>query len=325
MRVLITGGAGFLGYHTAAALADASDEVVLVDNFSRSTEDKDLAALTKRPNVSLRKTDLLYPGAWDDLRGSFDTVIHFAAINGTRHFYERPYEVLDVNIALVLELLRWHQRAAAQAKIVFTSSSETYAGTSGIPVPTPEAVPLTVKDLSNPRWSYAASKIAGEALVMNYGRTTGVPFLIIRPHNIYGPRMGKDHVIPEFTARILRKEDPFVINGADDSRAFCYVEDFVRGAVAAATGRGADGQVVNLGDDREETRIGDLANLMFGIAGVSPRVVIREAPPGSVKRRRPDISRARRLLGYEPRTGLRAGVEVTFKWYAQQMADGVAR
>ena len=325
MRILITGGAGFLGYHTAMALANTGHHLVVADNFSRGTADRDFAVLAKRPNVSLRKTDLLSPSAWDGFRGAFDAVIHFAAINGTRHFYDRPYEVLDVNIALVLELLRWHKRSSQRARIVFSSSSETYAGTPGIRVPTPESVPLTVSDLSNPRWSYATSKIAGEALVMNYGRTSAVPFVIIRPHNIYGPRMGHDHVIPEFAARILRHEDPFVINGGDNTRAFCFVSDFVQGVVAAVAEGGADGEVINLGDDREETRISDLAVLMFKIAEFSPKVITSDAPEGSVKRRCPDISKAVRLLGYRPKTLLRSGAETTFHWYAGQTPSGAAR
>jgi UDP-glucose 4-epimerase/UDP-glucuronate decarboxylase len=324
MRFLITGGAGFLGCHTAEALADVGHQVVAADDFSRGSDDGAIAALAARENVSLHRANLLLPAAWNSLTGKFDCVIHFAAINGTRHFYERPYEVLDVNISLVTEMLRWHRRSGQRGRIVFTSSSETYAGTSGVPVPTPETVVLTVEDMSNPRWSYATSKIAGESLVTNYGRTSGAPYVVIRPHNIYGPRMGNDHVIPEFAARIAKKEDPFVINGGENTRAFCFVRDFVRGTVLAAiTGR-ADGQVINVGDDREEVRISDLAKLMFSVAGVSPKVVVRPAPAGSVVRRCPDISRARRLLGYEPQVNLREGVEATFKWYARQVQGTVA-
>ncbi len=325
MRFLITGGAGFLGYHTVAALADAGHQVVAADDFSRGSQDKDLTALAARPKVSLRKADLLQPGAWDSIDGQFDAVIHFAAINGTRHFYERPYEVLDANISLVIEMLRWHRRSRQRGRIVFTSSSETYAGTAGVPIPTPETVALTVEDMCNPRWSYATSKIAGEALVINYGRTAGVPFVVIRPHNIYGPRMGHDHVIPQFAARILQKEDPFVISGGDNTRAFCFVQDFVRGTVLAAATDGADGHVINLGDDREETRITDLADLMFRVAGVSPGVLVRDAPPGSTMRRCPDISKARRMLGYEPQVRLRAGLEATFRWYSGLTEDRVAK
>lgn len=326
MRILVTGAAGFLGYCVAVRLKDAGHDLVLADDFSRGQQDAAYVSLCAAASVSAHAVDLLQAESWDVLDGEFDAVLHMAAINGTRHFYERPYEVLDTNLHLVQNLLLWHGARSPRAKIVFTSSSEVYAGVDGVPVPTPEDVPVGFEDIQNPRYSYAASKIAGELLIRHYGESTGVSFAIVRPHNIYGPRMGFDHVIPQFITRLARRDDPFRILGGDQSRAFCYVDDFTGGLTAALESDRADGEIVNLGDDRVETRIVDLADLLFAIAGHHPAVELKEAPPGSVRRRCPDLSKARALLGYRPVVPLEEGLRHTWKWYSAELgAPGTFR
>ena len=320
MKILITGAGGFIGCHTSLAMADAGHELVCADNFSRGVADDFIERLRSQPNVRFVEANLAEDRAWNELGSEFDAVIHLAAINGTRHFYERPYDVLSTNVRLVQNMLEWHRQANPRARIVFTSSSETYAGVPGTPVPTTEDVSIGVDDIRNPRFSYAISKIAGEGLVLGYAQATSAPYVIIRPHNVYGPRMGDDHVIPEFAVRLVGKEDPFVINGGENTRAFCYVDDFVAGLSAAAVTGDADGHIVNLGDDSEEISIVDLARRMISYVDVSPRVEVREAPAGSVMRRCPDITLARRLLGYEPAVSLDRGIANTVEWYSTRRA-----
>jgi len=320
VKILITGAGGFIGCHTALALSAAGHDLVCADDFSRGVADDLTDRLRGRPDVTFVEVDLLNEDSWSELGTGFDVVIHLAAINGTRHFYERPYEVLSTNVRLVQNMLEWHRGANPAARIVFTSSSETYAGVDGLPVPTPEGVPIGVDDVRNPRYSYAISKIAGEALVLGYAQATSAPYVIIRPHNVYGPRMGDDHVMPEFAIRLMDKEDPFVISGGENTRAFCYVDDFVAGLSSAAVSGGADGEIINLGDDDEEITIVDLARRMIKIAGVNPRIEVRDAPVGSVMRRCPDITLARRLLGFQPTVGLDQGLARTFEWYSSRHA-----
>ena len=204
-------------------------------------------------------------------------------------------------------------------RLFFASTSEAYAGgveLGHVPVPTPEAVPLVVADIGNPRFAYAASKILGEAAVIHSARARGVPFVIGRLHNVYGPRMGADHVIPELCLRALAKEDPFRVYGLEQRRAFCHVSDALdaiqRLMAAAVT---AEGVVVNVGNDREETTVAALLELVLNAAGFKPQLDPRPAPPGSVARRRPDISRLRSLTGFEPRVSLAEGVRETLEWY----------
>jgi UDP-glucose 4-epimerase/UDP-glucuronate decarboxylase len=169
-----------------------------------------------------------------------------------------------------------------------------------------------------PRASYALSKMATELLLRHYSRSHGFAARITRYHNVYGPRMGYDHVIPQFIERLLAGEDPFTIYGAYQSRAFCYVDDAVEATMRLAALRTADPVVMNIGNDREELQIVDLARRLFDVAGRSPALRIEPPPPGSPERRQPDIGRLRELTGFEPRVQLDEGLRRTYAWYRQR-------
>lgn len=316
-KALVTGGAGFIGLHLARALADAGQEVTVVDNLSRGQEDEEFRAFLERGNVHAVRADLTEPSAYAGLERDYDHVYHLAAVNGTRWFYEIPDQVLRVNLLSTIHLLDWFTGSRC-GKVLFGSSSEAYAGLAkplGLPYPTPEEVPLGLDDPYNARWSYGGSKLAGELLVINYARQRRRRATIVRFTNVYGPRMGYDHVIPEFLGRILRREDPFVIHGAQPTRTFCYVEDAVRATRMVMDAAVTDGATLNVGSDQEELPMEELARRMLRLFGGQPRLEARPAPPGSVLRRRPDITRLRKL-GYEPRVGLDEGLRRTHAWYA---------
>jgi UDP-glucose 4-epimerase/UDP-glucuronate decarboxylase len=207
-----------------------------------------------------------------------------------------------------------------RGKALFGSTSETYAGLARalkIPYPTPEDVPLGLADVKNPRWSYGGSKLVGELFFLNYGRMHGKRTVVARFTNVYGPRMGHDHVIPEFLDRILAKQDPFRIVGAEPTRTFCYVEDAVRATRLVMGSAATDHDVVNVGSDQGELTMRSLAETMFRLFGHHPRLDLQPAPKGSVPRRCPDISKLRKL-GYEPRVGLEEGLQRTHAWYAAE-------
>jgi UDP-glucose 4-epimerase/UDP-glucuronate decarboxylase len=313
VKILVTGAAGFLGYHTAKRLATQGHELTLVDDFSRYHKDDQFMELASK-NTSFQ-VDLLHDDGWDSLGDQFDAVYHFAAINGTRHFYEQPSKVLEVNCRLVTALLDWHKRIDSKSHIIWMSSSEVYAGVKYLEIPTSETTPVGITDVFNPRYSYAVSKVMGEMLIINRARDQSLQYTIIRPHNIFGPRMGNDHVIPEFSLRIKNREQPFRIYGGDETRSFCYVSDFVDGLVSLLGSASACGQVINLGDDRNEIPIRDLAQQMFRLTNWHPDMEIMPAPEGSVARRKPCLDKARRLLAFQPKIDLDEALLETYKWY----------
>ncbi|MEU7619597.1 NAD-dependent epimerase/dehydratase family protein [Micromonospora rifamycinica] len=317
MRALLLGGAGFIGLHLARRLVADGHQVTIVDDFSRGRDDADLDRLRADPAVQVISGDLTSPDTWAALPTGWDQIYLLAAVVGVRNVEQDPARVIRVNTLSALHLLDW---VAPGERVFFASTSEVYAGgvTAGVvPVPTSEAVPAMISDIAAPRFAYAASKLLGEAAFLHTARAKGFETVVGRFHNVYGPRMGADHVIPEMSLRALRGADPFPVPGADQYRAFCHVDDAVEAMLRLMATPAAAGQLVHIGNDREETNIGDLAKLVLRVAGVSPAIAPETAPPGSVARRCPDLSRLRELTGYEPGVSLEEGVRSTFAWYRE--------
>ncbi len=323
MKTLITGGAGFIGYHlTNYLLKNTKADLVLIDNFTRGKWDAALDALRTNPRVTFIELDLTDQDSYSKLGSGYNHVYHLAAINGTKNFYEIPHEVLRINMQTLEFMLEWFRKNNNKGKFLFTSSNEAYAGAleafNQLPIPTPENVPLVISDTYNPRWTYAASKLIGELFVINYAAQYKFKAVIVRPHNFYGPRAGKDHVIPEFSLRIKRREDPFIISGADNTRSFCYIDDAVRAMAELMKSKTTNNlpiETVHIGA-REEISMENLAKKLFVISGWKPKkIVIKQAPEGSVLRRLPDISKIEKLIGWKPEIDLDDGLKRTYKWY----------
>ena len=325
-KALILGGSGFIGYHLAhRLLSDGATDVLLVDDLSRGPCDADLQALLdSSQNVRLYEADLGQENAFEDLGDGYDQVYLLAGIVGVHNALEAPAKVLRTNTRIVLNTLDWLSRTGC-GSLVFSSSSEVYASgvTDGtIPVPTDESAPATIADPREPRSSYAVSKLLGEGAVAHYSMAAGFPAAIVRYHNVYGPRMGQDHVIPDLMQRVYAREDPLRVYGTEHSRTFCYVEDAVRATVALALNTVSRCEVVNIGDDRQEIRIGDLLDEIIAMGGYHPTIEVLEPMDGSVPRRCPDISKLRRMTGYEPRWSLDAGLRETWRWYSAYYEGG---
>ena len=319
MRALVTGAAGGLGMYLVRGLLAHGWDVTGVDDLSRGRDDADLAAVRADPHTTFVAGDLTDPSAWDTLGSGFDAVYHLAAVNGTRTFYEHPARVLRVNLLALMHGLDWAARVPC-GRFIWTSSSEVYAGLAEIdrlPLPTPEEVPLIVSDVRNPRWSYATSKIAGEALCTAYAREHHVPVVVVRPHNIYGPRMGWDHVIPELVERARGGESPLVLRGGDQTRSFCYGDDAAEFLVRLADAPLELPATVHLGNGLEEVAIVDLARRILAALALPDAVRSDPAPEGSVARRQPDTRRIEAITGYRPRVTLDEGLRTTIAWYAE--------
>ena len=326
-NILVTGGAGFIAFYLAKFLAkNSEDKITVIDNLSRGRHDAEFAAFLELKNVRFIEADMTKTDFWNQLENHYDEIYHLAAINGTKYFYEKPQEVLRVNILSLMNLLEWCTPENT-GKLVFTSSSEAYAGTVKSFgkykdfVPSTEDIPLTIDDVMNPRFSYGGSKLIGELLTVNYLKTKKIPFSIIRYHNIYAGRMGFEHVLPEFCKRIFDKQNPFKIFGGSETRAFCYVDDAVEATTAVMRSEKCNNEIIHVGNSNEEISILDIAKKLCAVAQHNCAFDIQAAPQGSVNRRCPDTTKLKQLTGFEAKINLEEGLKKTLDWYLKKYAE----
>lgn len=319
-KAFITGGAGFIGARLAAALAADGLEVEIVDNLSRGVEDAELQALVAGGRVRFHNIDLLTPGAFDGFGDDHGYVVHLAAILGVQNVLDRPYQTLRENILLQEATIAFARRQKDLQRLLFTSTSEVYAGSVlylDPPFPTPEDTPLALPPLAEPRTSYMLSKIYGEAMLIH----AGLPFTIVRPHNVYGPRMGMAHVVPQLLEKAHRAPDGGSIEvfSADHTRTFCFVDDAVEMLRRLLVSEAARNQVVNLGAEAPESTIRQLAKIIISTVGKVLTIDDKPPAPGSPVRRAPKTARMTDLTGYAASTSLSEGVRRTYHWYRENV------
>jgi nucleoside-diphosphate-sugar epimerase len=316
-KVLILGGAGFIGYNVAQFLAENRDyELTIADDFSSGAKDEEIKSLCEKHNIRLIPGDFSKPEAYNLLDAYYDDVYVLAAVVGVNRCIEEPDEVIRINTAITLYTAEW-LRSAKPSRVLFASSSENYAATTdefNYPVPTDEKVPLCIADTRHPRFTYAVTKIHGEAAFFAYGQKLGIHTTIIRYQNIYGPRMGFKHAIPHIIERIYKGENPVKIYGSDQTRAFCYCTDAAEGTILALESDKSNQQVYHIGNSDEIT-IETLTRSIGKIMGYTGMYENAPTYPGSVSRRCPDIAKAKNDLEYCPKITLIEGLEKTVSWY----------
>lgn len=321
MKILITGGAGFMGLHLARALKDQSHHIYLVDNFQRGRKDDELAAFLEQEQVSFIDGDLTQVETYALFPKDIDQVYHLAAMVGVKHCMESPDKVLETNMLMTQQLVAWLKQLSHKPRLLFASTSEIYAGGFSqniLPIPTPENIPICIEDLTNPRLSYAVSKLASEMWV-RFHAADHYDFQIVRFHNIYGPRMGFAHVIPELIKRVKQQETPFKAYGHDQTRAFCFVSDAVSQMIAVMNHSQCQ-EVFNIGNDQEEIPIQKLIQKIFKLMHYEAPLDLLEAPLGSVKRRCPDTQKVQKIWA-EKFTSLDEGLKLTLAWYLDSLAQ----
>ncbi|MDX2227618.1 MAG: SDR family NAD(P)-dependent oxidoreductase [Verrucomicrobiae bacterium] len=314
-KYLVTGGTGFIGAACVRQLLAEGHGVRVIDNNSRGAARRltDLAGSVEMVEADIRDSAAMVRAA-----EGMDAILHLAYVNGTEYFYTKPELILDVAVRGMLAVLD-ACRAHGIRELVLASSSEVYQ--TAPKIPTDESVPLTVPDVLNPRFSYGGGKLICELMAVNYGRTGFDRVMIFRPHNVYGPDMGGEHVIPQFSRRLAglcasqsSGVIDFSIQGTgQETRSFIYIDDFVEGLMTVLR-HGSHLGIYHIGT-QEEVTVAELARLTASCLGREIRVVPGSLQPGSTPRRCPDISRLR-LLGFTPRLTLSEGLNRTVPWYA---------
>jgi nucleoside-diphosphate-sugar epimerase len=312
--ILVTGGSGFIGAALVKALVRDGHAVRVLDDNSRGSLRRlqEVANDIEFVNGDIRDSDAVARAA-----EGVDEVNHLAFINGTEFFYSAPEAVLDVGVKGMINVIDACRKQGV-GSLVLASSSEVYQTPPHIP--TDEHAPLVVPDPNNPRYSYGGGKIISELMAINYGRKFFERILIFRPHNVYGPDMGWEHVIPQLSLRFKAAaaekpagKVPFRLQSdGSQTRSFCHVDDLVRG-VMVMRDKGEHLGIYHVGT-MEEVAIADLARKIATHAGRDIALIAGPAPQGGTERRCPDIAKLQKL-GYSPRITLDAGLPSTVDWY----------
>ncbi len=308
MKAVVTGAAGFLGSFLSEALVARGWNVLGVDNFCTGSADK-LAALRDNPRFRFLEQDICLP--FDT--GACDLILNFASPASPREYSRLGIETLRVGSAGVEVMLENASRHGAT--FLQASTSECY----GDPEvhPQPESYWGHVNPVG-PRSVYDESKRYAEALTMAYHRYRGVETRLVRIFNTYGPRMAADdgRVIPNFMLQALRGQDLTVYGDGAQTRSFCYVDDEVDGILKLA--ESAEVMPVNIGNPTEMTML-ECAQVVLQVTGSRSGIRFEELPVDDPKQRRPDITRAKQLLGWQPGISLREGLEQSLAWFRSQV------
>lgn len=324
MRILITGGLGFIGFHLARALQQSCARIDIIDIIDINKIDREGRELLNESNVNYIKKDLFLKNDGDCFPNDFDYIFHFAALLGVENVQANPYKVLQQNCLMTMAVIEIAKKQKNLKKIIFTSTSEVYAGTLqyfGVNFPTIENTSLTVSPLEIPRSSYMLSKIYGEGLL----HAAEIPFIILRPHNIYGPRMGLRHVIPQLLQKIhcLENGDTLEVYSPAHTRTFCYIHDAIH-YITLLLKSDQINLTLNLGVENPEISIRTLADSIISLTRKS--VSIKEMPDteGSPVRRVPSTLKLQEITHYLPKMTLNEGIERTYQWYKENQFSNMS-
>jgi len=318
MRVLITGGAGFLGSHLSDAFIARGDEVYVLDTGSIAK----VRHLLARPHFHYIRDSIFNLELLDGLAAKVDLIYHLAAVVGVECYVADPYETLNVNINGTQNVLKAAYKY--NRKLVFSSSSEVYGRNPKVPWREDDDRVLGATTID--RWCYSTSKAVGEHFCFAYHKL-GLPVTVVRYFNVYGPRLDRLDVGRLFTifmGQLLRGADLTVVGDGSQTRCFTFAGDAVAATVAAGLNSAADGHAINIGI-AVETSVREFAELMLELYGGEKskiRFVTQEEIYGKsyedIPRRVPDITKMRKLLGVEPKVSLREGAALTMAWFRRE-------
>lgn len=313
-KIIVTGGSGFIGSALVKRLVNLGYKVTVIDNNSRGNINRLEGYLDKIEYLQgdIRDKDFVSRAMVDS-----NTIFHLAFINGTKFFYEQPKLVLDVGVKGAINTLDAVELGNVST-YVLASSSEVYQ--EPINIPTDEKERCIITDPYNPRFSYAGGKLISELLTINFFRNSSVRDIIFRPHNIFGPDMGFEHVIPEIIKKLYYASDHWKKNKVDieiqgtgmETRAFCYIEDAID-QIIVLYNKGKKGETYHIGIDNEITIL-ELINKISEFLKLEVNIKKGKLKSGGTNRRCPDISKIK-SLNYTRKDQFDEGLKETVFWY----------
>jgi len=312
---VVAGGAGFIGSHVCEALLTRGDKVICIDNLITGAEEN-ISPFFPNSNFVFIESDVT--GRLPHLEGSIDGIFHFASpaspnAKSPKSYINHPVETLMVNSAGTKNLL--DLALEKKARFIFASSSEVY----GDPAISPQTEDYFGNVNPNGiRSVYDEGKRFGESISLAYVRLHNLDVRVIRIFNTYGPRMQKDdgRVVSNFINQALNSEDITIYGDGRQTRSFCYISDLVEGFLLAMDRNGIEGRVMNLGND-DEYEIKEFADIIHKMTKSSSKIIHEKLPEDDPHQRKPDLTLARKLLGYEPKTKLAEGLAKTIEYFKE--------
>lgn len=324
LTVLVTGGAGFIGSHLCERLLTDGAKVVCLDNLSTGKM-SNLSGIRRQKRFRLVKGDVLDARTVNNAVKGVDAICHLAAKVGVKHYVKHPIEVVRTNVFGTYNLLEACKLSKLKC-FLFASTSEVYGRNPDVPLGEQSSRILGSTQID--RWCYSTSKSIDEHLCHSYSEEYGIPLVVLRYFNSYGPRQeSSDYggVVSIFMRRILCNQRPQVHGDGKQTRSFMFISDAIDATLASLLRAAAKGGVFNIGNP-VETSILELAKNIIRLAGKEAELKPELIPYGEfygksyedLRRRVPDISRARHLLDFEPRVALKEGLHSTFQWYQKE-------
>ena len=313
---IITGGAGFIGLHLCRELIKKKFKVLILDNFLRGKKDKELKTILKNKKVKLIKIDLSKKHNFKIKNLSF--IFHLAGSVGVKNINKDPLGSLTNNILSLKNIINLNNNLKKKAKLIIFSTSEVYSPIikrNKVKFPIKENNEIIIENKINNRDSYYISKILNEKLV----QFSKFDYLILRPHNIYGPRMGFSHVIPElikkFTSKKKGSKKKILVFSPSHKRAFCYIDDAINQIIKLSLNKKIKNDIFNIGNMKEEITMLNLAKKIKKILSFKTSIIKGEVTLGSPKRRIPDMKKTEKTMGYKKYIDLNDGLNRTIYWY----------
>ena len=312
-KILITGGAGFIGFNLLKKLSSNKNNLIDVyDNFFRGKKDIEFKKIIKRKNVNFYEVDLTQKFK---LKKNYNEIYHFAAIVGVSNVNLNPLITLINNVKPLMTILEETNVKKLNPKIIFASTSEVYGPIFELnknKLKFSEEIDLIFPSKIIDRHSYLMSKIYCEKLL----ELSGLKYIIVRPHNIYGPRMGFSHVIPELINKI-KFEKKINVFSPYHSRAFCFIDDAIDQILKLNLQKKALNNTFNIGNDSQEIKIIELARKLIKLMKSKKNILKQKNSKGSPRRRCPNLNKIKKYIKLNKFSKLEDGLKKTIKWYSE--------